>query len=108
MLNFSKISKVFFCLVASALLFTGNKAFSAEVLKLCHLKPHPFDFHLTFPRKSGHMIKFHEGAFHTALDSCILMPNDSSDDYRIPPRTQRYSALPPALNGTAPHGPTPS
>jgi len=45
MLNFSKISKVFFCLLASALLFTGSNAFSAEVLKLCHLKPHPFDFH---------------------------------------------------------------
>jgi len=45
MLNFSKISKVSFCLVASTFLFTGNSGFSAEVLKLCHLKPHSFESH---------------------------------------------------------------
>ena len=41
------------------------------------------------PPKNGHMIKFHEGAFHTALGSYSLMPNDSSDDYKTLPRTQR-------------------
>ncbi len=66
------------------------------------------DLHLTFPRKSGHMIKFHEGAFHTALDSYTLMPNDSSGDYNTLLRIQRYSASPPTLYGTAPHEPTPS
>jgi hypothetical protein len=37
-------------------------------------------YRLTFPQKSGHMIKFHEGAFHTALGSYSLRLNDSSDD----------------------------
>ena len=60
------------------------------------------DFNLSFPRKNGHMIKFHEGAFHTALGSCTLMPNDSSDDCNTLPRTQRYSASPPASYGTLP------
>jgi hypothetical protein len=45
-------------------------------------------FNVTFPRKSGHMIKFHEGAFHTALGSCTLMPNDSSDPMRYAFRQQ--------------------
>ena len=57
------------------------------------------DYGLTFRRKGGHMIKFHEGAFHTVLGSYSLMPNDSSDDYKTLPRTQRYSALPPASYG---------
>ena len=65
-------------------------------------------FTLTLPRKSGHMIKFHEGAFHTVPGSYTLMPNDSFDDYKTLPHTQRYSASPPTSYGTAPHGPTPS
>src|SRR5512136_2122279 len=52
------------------------------------------------------MIKFHEGAFHTALGSYSLMPNDSSDDCKTLPRIQRCLASPPTLYGTAPHGPT--
>src|SRR5512136_3200228 len=54
------------------------------------------------------MIKFHEGAFHTALGSYSLMPNDSSDDCKTLPRIQRCLASPPTLYGTAPRGPTPS
>ncbi len=70
-------------------------------IDLKYLEPNPKeedldDYHLSFPRKSGHMIKFREGALHTVLGSYSLMLNDSSDDYRKLPRTQRCLASPPA------------
>ncbi len=65
-------------------------------------------YQLILPRKSGHQVKFHLGAFRTALGSCTLMPNASSSDYKTSSRTQRCSVVPPAYSGTARHGPTPS
>lgn len=60
---------------------------------------------MTFPRKSGHVVKFEEGAFHTVLGSYTPMPNGASGDYRTLARIQKYSVSPPALSGNALHGP---
>ena len=46
MFSICKMKKVGFCISVSILvLIMGNVAFSAEVLKLAHLKPHPLDAH---------------------------------------------------------------